>query len=158
MTTVAYKDGEMSADRGVVVGNSFAPCQITKVFCIETPDGVRALIGYAGSVSTGQQLVRWACEGFKSGEFPTLNQSDGFVTSLLVAREDGRILEYEEEVPMLLEGSIASIGSGGGFAAASMLSGSSSAEAVSIASSLDLYTASGGVDTVSFYDDPINRK
>ena len=158
MTTVAYKDGYMAADRGIVSGETFYPSQTTKVFCIAMPNGKKALVGYCGSITTGQLLVRWACEGFQEGEFPGVAVNDDtFNASLLVVTECGEIFEYEKETPMTLSGDIAAIGSGGPLASASMLAGSSAAKAVEIASQLDLYTLQGPVDIVSFQSNPINK-
>jgi ATP-dependent protease HslVU (ClpYQ) peptidase subunit len=136
MTTIAWDGKTLAGDKQTTMGNT--PVLTTKVFSL---GGV--LIGACGNTCDCQAFVKWAKEG--SDDRPDFTDFTG-----MVIHPDGTINLYDEE-PNITTFSRDkwAIGSGARFALGAMAHGATAAEAVEIASQLDVYTGLG-IDTVSF--------
>lgn len=138
MTTVAYRNGALAADRqygndGVVEGET------TKIFRRES-DG--ALIGCCGTSSICKRFQRWFLDG-EQGEAPSLKGDDLHSAGGFIIRPDGRIELHDYFGCVPVSGAFFAIGSGKDFALGAMEAGASAAEAVEIAARRDAHTGCG---------------
>lgn len=132
MTTVAFKDGIMSCDGQSTLGDMTFFKSVNKIF--KHKDHVYGLCG-----SVNEMLILKDC--ILNNRIPP-EELD--VSGLLMTKKKnyfisvtcGRIVKDPSV------GSLAAVGSGGGFALAAMKAGASAKEAVKIACELDVY--SGG--------------
>jgi 20S proteasome alpha/beta subunit len=142
VTTVAYKDGVMAADKmasrdGLRAGN------VTKVFKRKG-----YLIGFSGRVDVAALLLRWFENGAKEDEFPGPGSDDELDYSMIVVTPKGVVMFYERfPIPIIMDGEYFAIGSGRDFAIAAMYMGCDAVRAVEVASALDCYSGNG-VDSV----------
>lgn len=143
MTTIAWDGKTLAADRqGDAGGLKFAVCKLRTM-----ADG--SLIGVAGPLSNGLELIKWIEEGEAPDKLPAFQRTDDWA-GLLRIMLDGRILRYERgPIPFEVLEPFYSIGSGRDFAMAAMAMGKSAAEAVELAARFDSGTGLG-VDCVQF--------
>ena len=147
MTTVAYKDGCIAADRQAQSGwMRFG--EMTKIR--RTRHGF--LVGGAGHMARVQEFLDWAEEGLQPGhstDAPTADDPDACAEGIIV-HPDGRILIYDNSPRLVcVAAPFVAIGTGEKYAMAAMEMGASPAEAVALASRFDIYTGSV-VDQVGF--------
>jgi hypothetical protein len=125
MTTVAWRDGVLAADRkGSLNGTGH---RVTKLRRTKTH-----AIAFAGTVSTGIQFIDWF-KGARDGECPLDRDTSAFVMDL----ETGKCEHWENGVPCPIEDKFAAIGSGMDLAIGAMSFGASAIEAVECASEWD---------------------
>jgi 20S proteasome alpha/beta subunit len=126
MTTVAWRDGVLAADKKGSVGNT--GYRVTKLFKAKGH-----AIGFAGNQGVGLKFVDWWRAG-KPGKCPLDDESEALVMDLAT----GRCYHYEEDGhPIPVEDKFASIGTGSDFAIGAMAAGATAVEAVKIASKWD---------------------
>jgi len=135
MTTIAWRDGIMAADRLAVTGGMRADAKKLH----RLPDG--RVVGCAGSYRLAIKFVsalrRAAVVGL------------GRDFHGLVMLPNGKLLEYEDcETAMPVTDRFYAIGTGAHAAMAAMYCGKSAAEAVKIAGRVDNATGCGRVDVV----------
>jgi len=138
MTTLAVKNGIMAGDKLCAWGSTPAPT--TKVFIHEG-----LLVGVAGDKDNAVAFTEWVLAGRSSDSKPTF-KTEGF-SAIIV--ENGIIHQFNlgcfahpVELPFW------AAGSGADYALGAMAHGASAAEAVAIASTLDINTGLG-VDVIS---------
>ena len=143
MTTVAYRDGVIAADR-MAVNGSRCDGRLTKIHKINGH-----LLGISGNAAMGSALIDWFKGGCLAEAFPGC-ESDEDDASLLVINPDRHILVYESNrpVPIQFESEWMTRGSGGDFASAAFMMGADARRAVEIACELDAYSG-GGIDVLS---------
>lgn len=135
MTTIAYKDGILVADR-LVTDNGF----------VWSRDAVKAkrigdlLCAVAGDACAGEQFFAWV-EGGMQGECPK-PKSDDQHHQFWTIDAAGVITEYDPQGGLAKKPPFAAIGSGAKFALGAMAAGKSAREAVQIAGQFDVYTGS----------------
>lgn len=137
MTTVAYANGVIAADKMASEGNSRVGTT-TKIFKRKG-----YLIGFSGRADTSALLLRWFEDGAKEEEWPDPYAED-CDASMLVITPDGRVLTYERfPIPIRMENQFHAIGSGRDFALAAMHLGHGPEDAVKVACDLDTYSGNG---------------
>lgn len=162
MTTIAFKDGVLAADR-LVTDSGARYGLVTKIGAALAPDGTSVLFASCGAESIGQRWRRWAATGFAVGEDPPAMAVEGHQATGLIIHEDGRALTFDPEQPpfwteplrvgvLPLHG----FGSGGPFALGAMTMAASAVDAVLVACRFDTRSG-GGVDVVSFRDPFVRR-
>jgi len=136
MTTIAYREGILAADRLSVQGSTKSRC--TKLFKI---DG--HAIGVAGELACGLLFIEWFSGGMR-GDCPLNDQT----TALVLNLSTGDCRQWESPgAGILVEDEFAAIGSGAGFAYGAMEMGADARQAVRIASKYDVYTG-GSVQVI----------
>lgn len=134
MTCVAWDGESLAADKRACAGSSIST--VTKIHRIGNK-----LVGYAGELVSGIQLVNWIRDG---GEFPMAIAQDGEPPVQILLIADGLITVYENSpVPLVFEDPFFAIGSGRDYAIAAMHCGRTAAEAVEIASQYDADCGNG---------------
>ena len=143
MTTIAYKNGILAADKQAQYGTFAHPvCKIRRL-----KDG--SIAGGSGEVAFIQQMFEWLDAGADPAAFPTDQRDKEDWQPILVVRPDGRIQVYERTpYPVESESPIFAIGSGRDYALMAMHLGKSAPEAVELASRFDRGTGSQ-VDTLT---------
>lgn len=137
MTTVAYKDGMIAAD--TMITENFAVCgQMTKI--AKTPDG--RLVGASGSAIWAAALVAWARKG--KGNPPDCPEE----SSGILIGKDGSITCLDHGGNVRLVADHIAIGSGTRYAMGVMAYGGTAADAVTVASEIDLFTG-GRIDVLT---------
>lgn len=139
MTTVAFKDGILAADRQVSQGNRvFA--EIDKVFQVSDT----LFVGVCGTVSSIHQFLRWMekHENFKQHMLDKPDTaSDANFDALIVDSSDKSIWCIDQTYePYPIYGDIFAIGSGADIAIGAMAAGASAKKAIQIASKYDITT------------------
>lgn len=139
MTTIAYRNGVMAADRLVSNGGGGRAGHQTKI--ARGPKGT--IGGMAGRMEEGFLFARWV-ENDCEGDPPPLSDSaDGIVLLpnglLCYVGEKGCLCPVEAE--------FAAVGSGEAYAIGAMAHGASAAEAIEIAIQFDTGSG-GGVDVL----------
>lgn len=139
MTTVAYKNGVLAADRRITSQSDVTTDRFRKIG--KTRDGW--LYAWAGEVAAAQRWVEWVLAEEKEHNAPKGNYN-----GLLVSPR-GWLEEYECGRPIVYPRSmkVHALGSGRKAAMGAMLAGASPERAIKIAASLDSSTG-GGVDVV----------
>jgi ATP-dependent protease HslVU (ClpYQ) peptidase subunit len=140
MTTIAWDGMTLAGDRQATWGGT--PTLTTKVFKVKIGKK-KYLVGAAGNTGDCQAFVDFVKGGFK-GE-PKYQEFTGIAID-----QSGCMRVYSENPnPCVLNPKFWAIGSGGDYALGAMAHGATAAEAVLIATELDVNTGLG-VDTVSF--------
>jgi hypothetical protein len=143
MTTIAYKNGILAADRLAQMAGWGV--EITKIQRL--PDG--RLLGGAGNMDFLLQMYDWIATGEDPARFPSTQANKEDWEPILCVMPDGTLLRYERTpYPLELHTPFYAAGSGRDFALAAMHLGKSAPEAVAVASELDLNTGRG-VDTLT---------
>lgn len=134
MTVIAYRDGVMAADTGVITGDMFV-AHIKKI--TRTPDG--GLCAAAGSSADAAAFARWCSGAMRTGDFPTVGSD--FVGYLVT--NGGEIRAYNHGGNFaVLETDYFATGSGYEVAMGAMDAGASAVEAATIA--INRCTTCGG--------------
>lgn len=149
MTTIAFKNGVVAADRLTVEGTERYG-YTTKIGIAIDADGAPFAFGASGCVALAQRFNAWAAKGFaKHDPPPTMVEGDAKAFGVRFYA-DGRMVSYDPAVPPYETtmhqdehgAYYAAIGSGGEYALGAMASGCDARRAVEIATLFD--TGSGG--------------
>lgn len=139
MTVIAWDGKTLAADK--LTSDNGVAWISTKIE--RAPNG--ALLGSAGTASSGRALKQWWIAGAKPEEFP----KDEKDATLLVITPDRKILMYwQSNYSFNIENERAAIGSGRDFALAAMHLGRTAIEAVEVACALDI-NCGNGIDTLA---------
>jgi ATP-dependent protease HslVU (ClpYQ) peptidase subunit len=115
MTTVAYKNGVMAADRMACEGNT----KYGRMTKVHRSRGY--LLGFSGAADVSMALLRWFENGADPAEWPDPHGEDGTEANMLVVSPTGSVMCYERfPVPLIMEQEYHAIGSGRDFALAVM--------------------------------------
>lgn len=129
MTTFAYKDGILAIDSRAVLGNWKDPVPHKKFRVLK--DSVAAC---CGSFGEGMRYITWL-EDETKGDRPDLEE-----TTVVQFFGDGTILVHEGPGTFEHEADMGAWGSGMPAAYTALLCGKTPAEAVGLASEVDIYT------------------
>jgi len=132
MTTIAYRNGVMAADRQVTMGDTSVGDAV-KVVRIK---GV--LAGFSGNMALGQKFLDWVSRGM-AGEPPGMKMGDSTAQGIVAAC--GRILTWDHEGWDRLTADYYAIGSGRLIALGAMAVGASAEDAVRAAIRHDVYSS-----------------
>jgi len=124
MTTVAYKDGVMAADRAISGGGHIGT---TRKVTRRKSDG--SLIGFCGTVSVCQRWVEWFLAG-ERGTAPTLGTDEDSASQIMVVRPDGTVENHDRYGKAMFEAPYYAMGSGADYALGAMAFGASARQAV----------------------------
>lgn len=138
MTTIAYKDGVLAADKAISSGSGHIGTA-RKVWRRKT-DG--ALVGGAGRVALIQKWADWFLAG-ERGTAPSLGADDETDAEMLVVRPDGRVEFHERQGCVKIEAPYFALGSGSDYATGAMAFGASARQAVAAATKHDHGTGHG---------------
>ena len=155
LTTIVYKDGYLSGDGRVTLGDTIISDDTVKVFKVNN-----CLIGFAGRYASGLNFVKWFEEWdtanqaqeelpFVTVKIPELLPDEDF--QAVVAYPDGVVMSYEGGNMFYAITPPIALGSGTDFAYGAMDAGMSAEEAVKIACKRDV--SSGGVVTTLTFDE-----
>lgn len=128
MTVIAYDGVTLSADKRAV--NSGLIRTTTKIHRLS--DG--SVVAYAGTLTSGLEMVKWFENGKKDLSFPKCQTDDDFFATTAHLTEEGLFIYEVSIIPMKFEDKFFACGSGRDFALSAMYCGKTSAEAVEIAS------------------------
>lgn len=142
MTTLAYRDGVLAADRQMILSDWKVAGSASKI--ARGPDG--ALFGCTGDYAVGMRFRRWF-EGGREGAPPETGES----TRVVIVEPDGRVLVFECDSFFEAAGPFFAWGSGMPPAMAALHMGASAERAVEIAALVDPGTG-GGVDVLRLDD------
>lgn len=146
MTTIAYSQGIMAADRLAINGQG-RKMTATKIHKI---DG--HLVGISGSFDISIALLSWFKNGRDDDHWPQL-QHDERECTMMVVTPEGVITVYERyPLPLVFHDKFHAIGSGCDFALAAMHLGCDPVKAIEVAAELDAYTGHG-VDVLRLGDE-----
>jgi len=137
MTTVAYKDGVLAADRAISGQGHIGSTR--KVFRRKS-DG--ALVGWCGTVSVCQRWVDWFLAG-ERGVAPNLGTDEDSASHMLVVRPNGGVEQHDRYGRAVFDAPYYAIGSGGDYALGAMAFGATARQAVAAAMKHDHMTGSG---------------
>lgn len=159
MTTIAYKNGIMSGDGRMSLGDMIIKDNTEKVFWVNNH-----LVGVCGRARAINTFVTWLQKmtdyhivNQEVGELvdlvpPALEDDEGY--SALVVTPSRQVLMYEGNTPIDMGLDVPmSVGSGSCFALAAMKAGNSAEEAVKVACELDVYSG-GEITVVQLEDEP----
>jgi hypothetical protein len=138
MTTIAYRDGVLAADRRAMIGDWVTVGRVSKI--ARGPDG--SLFAATGDLAVAARFRRWV-EGGRAGDAPETGRD----SRCIVVEPDGRVLVFESDTFFVGDGPFHAWGSGFPAALAAMHMGASAARAIEIAALLDPATG-GGVDVL----------
>lgn len=127
MTTIAYRDGVLAADRETCYG-SVRGHQATKIG--QRADG--AMIAGCGVATVAATFKRWFLEG-EQGDRPSLGANDADDAVMIIIRPNGDVEKYDRLGWQIIEGPFFSFGSGFELALGAMAMGASAERAVQIA-------------------------
>ncbi|MES2346268.1 MAG: hypothetical protein V4641_01735 [Pseudomonadota bacterium] len=141
MTVIAWDGKTLAADKRCSYGGMI--CTVTKIF--------RAgdlLVGGSGDFPHVLAMVEWVKRGRNADDFPVAQRDKDDWQSVLVIEPDGKPLIYERTpYPVRYEQDCMVLGSGREYARAALYMGATAAEAVSVASALDV-SCGNGIDTL----------
>ena len=159
MTTISYKNGVMSGDGRMSLGDMIIKDNTEKVFWVNNH-----LVGVCGRARAINTFVSWLQKqtdyhivNSGVGDLvdlipPVLEDDDGYTA--LVVTPSRQVLMYEGNTPIDMGNDVPmSVGSGSAFALAAMKAGASAEEAVKVACELDVFSG-GEITTVSFEEEP----
>lgn len=162
MTTIAYKDGILAADRLISEGGDRYG-YATKIGSAVDAKGKRVLYGACGATSIAQRWRDWVEHGLAAGDGPPDMGDEVAKAHGFLFYEDGELVTFDPHQPpfrteMMRVGltSLASFGGGSSFALGAMMMAASAPEAILVACRFNLNTG-GGVDVVSFRDPTVKR-
>lgn len=134
MTTIAYKDGILAADKR----STFCNVAITTTKVKRLQDGT--LVGCTGDSGLCRKLIEWLQDGADPDTYPDL----GSKCHMLMVRPDRRVYLYDgSSAPIELEERFVAFGSGQDFALTAMHLGYGAKEAVEVACQLDVHSGKG---------------
>lgn len=134
MTTIAYRDGILAADTGMVMGGSRVGHTV-KIKRRE--DG--CLAGAAGYASYSWAFLQWFIHG-SVGDPPEGHETDSTFDRGVIFQPNGFITIYEPQGMFEIEALFYAIGTGAPEARGAMQYGASAEEAVRVAIKLDIGT------------------
>lgn len=148
MTTIAFRDGVMAADRqstgrGSIIGRK------TKIEKIGS-----ALVGATGDGIIWESFFQWVRGGCK-GDCPPMsikciaNDSDFSGTGIIITRQRGIVTFIEHGFQQEDIAEFHAFGCGADIARGAMFMGATPEQAIQAASAIDLYTGCG-VDVIRF--------
>lgn len=133
MTTVAYKDGKLAADKRISIHNA----EVSKAF--RDDDG--NLYGVIGKLAPALMVVEWL---MGRADKPNPFEEDDSFYVLMVEKATGQIFMFDYFLHALpIESKFFALGSGSSYAMGAMAQGASAKKAVEIASLFDDSTGSG---------------
>lgn len=143
MTTIAYKDGVLAADRLATAHHwTFETTKIRRL-----TDG--RLVAGAGEFPFVLAMYGWLEAGAVHADFPSHQRDATDWQPILVVLPDGRMQRYERTpFPMEVHGPFYAAGSGRDYALMAMHLGKTAAEAVALAAEMDPATGRK-VDTLT---------
>ncbi len=141
MTTVAYRDGVMAADRAI---STNALVGTARKVWRRKQDG--ALLGMSGSWAVVQKWSEWFLAG-ERGPAPPLGPNEDSSAHALLVRPEGAVEWHYSSGKATFEAPYYAIGSGSDFAMGAMAVGASARQAVAAAARHDPHTG-GGVQFV----------
>lgn len=148
MTTIAFRDGIMAADTGMVSGNISTRANKLRQATI---DGERVLAGLSGILPDADEFWRWYILGADRDNLPEFRQYRGADDApdfqVLVVSELGMTVWREWFQPIPIIEPFFAIGSGSHFAMGAMDMGATAVQAVQIAMNRDSGTF-GSVQTL----------
>lgn len=152
MTTIAYRDGVLAADRRACVGSRIASDSVTKLFPLA--DG--SCLAACGVLEKAMAFIDWLkakTAGEQVGGMPEIeNQAD-----IVHLRADGTLWIMENNHPWRLDTEFCAWGSGAEAALGALHAGLSAGEAVEIAQQVDIYSG-GGVSVFTLEKPKTPRK
>lgn len=137
MTTIAYKDGVLAADRAITGGGHVGTAR--KVWKRKS-DG--ALVGGCGTVSVLQKWAQWFLDG-ERGNSPGLGTDEDSSSQMLVVRPNGKVEAHDRYGRAMYEAPYYALGSGCDYAMGAMAFGASARQAVAAATKHDHGTGYG---------------
>jgi len=137
MTTIAYKDGVLAADRAI---SGSGHVGTTRKVWKRKSDG--ALVGGCGEVATLQRWAEWFLAG-ERGTAPNLGTDDDSASQMLVVRPNGKVEDHGRYGKAMYEAPYHAIGSGSDYALGAMAFGATARQAVAAAMKHDHCTGSG---------------
>jgi len=137
MTTIAYKDGIMAADRAISAGGHIGS---TRKVWKRKSDG--ALVGGAGTVSVFQKWAEWFLAG-ERGNSPGLGTDDDSSSVTLVVRPNGDVEQHDRYGRAVYDAPYYAVGSGADYALGAMAFGATARQAVASATKHDHMTGHG---------------
>lgn len=150
MTTIAYRDGILAADRLAQLDGAVSGL-VTKVQ-VPVADGIYRAVGIAGTLAELQRVMWWANTENEFGDTPQAlpppKLSAGTVALLIDASGDVGYLEEDAEALITIDAPFHARGSGREFALGAMAQGATAIEAVQVAARFDTKTG-GGVDWIN---------
>lgn len=146
MTTIAYRDGILAADKQATdCGLAFA---ISKLWRLRRAGGDELLLAACGNADAGLAMRDWYERGASREDFPEIQKGDDWCRLIVVTREG---VKFFERLPYAIQPDPAPFmawGSGRDFALGAMALGASAVEAVEIASRFDVHSGMG-VDSMA---------
>ena len=133
MTTIAFKDGIMACE-SCQSHTYIDQVECKKIFVVNGD-----VLGLAGALVDFPRFITWYKEERVNMSNVTPPQHHIESIEALVYSK-GKLYHFDEDCIAIPMGSIAGIGSGGGYAVAAMLAGADAGEAVKIACKLDMYS------------------
>ncbi|GAA0767014.1 hypothetical protein [Brevundimonas olei] len=130
MTTIAYRDGVIAADR-LISENGNRVGETTKIAKLDN-----LLAGAAGDLVFCQAFLKWFADG-RAGDAPAPTKE---VSGSAIICEGSQITCHDVSGVCVIEADHYAIGTGSEFARGALAAGCSPAEAVKIAGQFDLYT------------------
>lgn len=140
MTTIAYRDGVLAADRRCLINGWKQPHQLSKLF--EVGDG--SICAVTGDYANAMRVVRHLQMVRSADEAPPLNEN----SRVIWLRSAGKMTIFEGDGHFDMECDFTAFGSGAPTAQAAMYAGTDAKRAVEIASLLDDQTGPD-VETMS---------
>jgi 20S proteasome alpha/beta subunit len=141
VTCIVWDGKTLAADKRCSYGGMI--CTVTKIFRVDD-----LLVGGAGDFPFVLAMVDWVRRGRHADDFPVMQSSKEDWQPLLVIESDGRQFIYERTpYPIHYEQKCMVIGSGREYARAALYMGATAAEAVAVASALDV-NCGNGIDTL----------
>lgn len=137
MTTVAYKNGVMAADRAISGSGHIGTAR--KVWKRKS-DG--ALVGGCGTVSVIQKWAEWFLTG-ERGNSPGLGSDEDSASQMMVVRPNGTVENHDRYGRAVFEAPYYAIGSGTDYALGAMAFGASARQAVASSMKHDHCTGVG---------------
>lgn len=152
MTTIAYRDGVIAADRGTSAG-SLLTYQRTKI--ARNPAG--DLLGACGSTAINQAHLDWFRGGEKGPQPELKARGGGDCDIAIIVRVGEAIIEMDDDGSYPINELFTAIGSGREFALGAMFAGATAEEAIEAAMRYDPYSW-GGIDVLELGNASENRK
>ena len=143
MTTIAYRDGVLAADRRVSDGHSIIG-EDRKIVM-----GYDCLAGAGGRADCCEMFIQWVLAGRPDDDLPDIEAGQ---LHAITIEADGQILVWQNiAAPFPITAPFLAVGSGDEFAIGAMEMGADAKTAVEVASRRDLATG-GGIDILTLDD------
>lgn len=142
MTVIVWDGRTLAADKRCSYGGMV--CTVTKIFRVGD-----LLVGGSGDFPHVLAMVDWVRRGRTVSDFPQAQRDKDDWQTVMVIEPDGAALVYERTpYPVKYEQDCMVIGSGREYARAALYMGATAAEAVAVASALDV-NCGNGIDTLT---------